>query len=66
MKFSFVFQGKVMKKPPTSPRLHLESKREEAARSQKRLCESSQSGSRVRSASTGRDKRTGMRLKSVE
>lgn len=48
-----------MKKPPTSPRTHSEHKPEEVGRLSKRTCESTQTGSRVRSASTGRDKKSG-------
>ncbi|XP_033609551.1 S phase cyclin A-associated protein in the endoplasmic reticulum isoform X3 [Cryptotermes secundus] len=51
--------GKVLtRKPPTSPRLQSEGKKEDGLRLSKRSCESSKAGSRIRSASTGRDKKS--------
>jgi hypothetical protein len=55
-----VCTGKVLtRKPPTSPRLQNEGKKEDGIKISKRLCESAKPGSRVRSASTGRDKKSG-------
>jgi hypothetical protein len=55
-----VCTGKVLtRKPPTSPRLQNEGKKEDGIKISKRSCESSKPGSRVRSASTGRDKKSG-------
>ncbi|KAJ9591852.1 hypothetical protein L9F63_001669, partial [Diploptera punctata] len=51
--------GKVLtRKPPTSPRLPSDGKKEDGTRFSKRSCESPKPGSRVRSASTGRDKKS--------
>ncbi|KAK6624392.1 hypothetical protein RUM44_011251 [Polyplax serrata] len=50
--------NKLLRKPPTSPRSQLDLKRDDPMRYCKRSRESSQSGSRVRSASTGRDKKS--------
>ncbi|PSN55927.1 hypothetical protein C0J52_00443 [Blattella germanica] len=51
--------GKVVtRKPPTSPRLQTDTKKDEGPRLSKRSCESPKPGSRVRSASTGRDKKS--------
>ncbi|XP_068081995.1 S phase cyclin A-associated protein in the endoplasmic reticulum [Anabrus simplex] len=51
--------GKVLvRKPPTSPRPLCDGKKEEGLRVSKRTCDSSKPGSRVRSASTGRDKKS--------
>jgi hypothetical protein len=55
-----VYAGKVLtRKPPTSPRLKIEGKKEDGIRLSKRSCNSLKPGSRVRSASTGRDKKSG-------
>ena len=52
--------GKVLtRKPPASPRLQSEGKKEDGIRLSKRSCESPKPGSRLRSASTGRDKKSG-------
>ncbi|XP_069682477.1 S phase cyclin A-associated protein in the endoplasmic reticulum isoform X2 [Periplaneta americana] len=51
--------GKVVtRKPPASPRLQSEGKKEDGLRPSKRSCKSPKPGSRVRSASTGRDKKS--------
>jgi hypothetical protein len=55
-----MYTGRVLtRKPPTSPRLQSEVKKEDGLRLSKRSCESPKPGSRVRSASTGRDKKSG-------
>jgi hypothetical protein len=57
---SDVCTGKVLtRKPPTSPRLQNEGKKEDGIKINKRSYESPKTGTRVRSASAGRDKKSG-------